>query len=396
MKKSSIIIALIASLVLSTNIANAYSSVSETKNNIIIIDKDYSTLSKESLGEDILKSNNILSYTENEKLNSNTENIYVINVDTVNNNNDIRKKANNLVTSNEKVYLYGEDLKVSEIEDLLTISINELDNKNTKNDIDIQEESWNVIGIENGTAISFAHIQSYDYDNNKIAPILENYIDTIVSSENRINELNEQSIQSFGAGDSSTIVDSGYNIKDVLYTNDAWGNSILRSTLLADYILYKNNNDTDPTYDYFLIKNNTQLYTNRAKAANGYKLVVKHSLPNSGVDNITDWGPHSSRNDSTFSLSYPLGVSWSFSAGDSVDITTTENLSADYVQYVLTNTNWIFGNYPLANDYITIQPGTSWSSAGRSAVINTNAYAEVEVGTTTYILAVAKNVRYTY
>lgn len=394
MKKSSIIIALIASFVLNANTANAYSSVSEAKSNIIIIDKDYSTLSKESLGEDILKSNNILSYTENEKLSFDTENIYVINVGTINNNNDIRQKANNLVTSHEKVYLYGEDLKVSEIEDLLTININELDDKDIKSDNDIQEESWNVIGIENGTATSFAHIQSYDYDNNKISPILENYIEVIVSGENRMNEFNEQSIQS--VGNISTIVDSVYNIRDFVYTNDAWGNSILRSSLVSDYILYKNTNDTDPTYDYFLLKNNVQLYTNRAKAAKGYKVLVKHSLPYSGADNITGWGPPSSNNDSTFSVSYPLGVSWSFSAGDSVDINTTENLSADTVQYQMTNTNWIFGDYPFENDYITIQPGTSWSSSGRTAVINGSASAEVKVGATTHTLSVTHNFRYSY
>ncbi|MGB8452485.1 MAG: hypothetical protein WCD89_09140 [Anaerocolumna sp.] len=396
--KRAIILGVIASLILNGTTSSAFSinklNQDNSKNNIIIIDEDYFDSIKDKINVNILDRNNIIPYTniDNE---STGERIYGVNYNDFSSKENVKKQAKQLIDDDENVYLYGQDLDIQVIENQLDIDIDGYDAKEEAakgGDISpIQESKWNIIGIENGTATYFAHLQSYDYDDNAIEPKLDTYIDVIANGKDNLKG-NTSDIAILSANET---VYSEYDLNDYLYKDDQWGNSILRAQLNADYIMYQNlSEDSDDTYDYFYLKNNVELYTNSGKGCTGNNITVTHTLPFSS-DELEDWGPTSSSDDDTFTVSLPWGVAWTFNAYSNIDIETSGSQANDTVTYEAYNHS-LMGYYPFDDDNVRIQPGTAWASTGTYAGINTEASAEVDYGVNTYSLSLSDDIRYQY
>lgn len=146
-----------------------------------------------------------------------------------------------------------------------------------------------------------------------------------------------------------------------------------------DYTLYRETNETDPTYDYFAIKTTTWA-TGAGKVK---KLQTKYTLPYSN-DNLLETGPESQSNIGTLSVGIGFGketvsgsIGYSYNLSDQrPTIKRTENLSNDTVEWILGPRTLI----PKNIDDAKLICVASWASTGKTAAIDAYYTATLGIG----------------
>jgi len=154
----------------------------------------------------------------------------------------------------------------------------------------------------------------------------------------------------------ATIVASGYDYRTYA-TPTAFIN--------MDYLLYKDNAETDPNYDYFAVKSNVT-----AEGALCSSISTKHSLPYTS-DEMIDYGPGDITNAGSISVSIGLGTDWgggslsySFDVGGSPSIDATYSASSDYCNWDITRSY----NGDLRDTLFILS--SSWASTGTYAAVD--------------------------
>jgi hypothetical protein len=384
---------------------NIYAN-NNSKDNIILITYNYNNKKIIELDNKLLNENNIsieetdCFVNEQKAINYVDENYYGIDVDFMYNKN-LTQSISKLISRGTSVYVYGKDLDIEKLEESLNIEINSkghkkefLSEKEEKNNV--LENKWDIVGFVNGKINYFGSINSFDYNNKKKELKLENYIEVLVDNKDRF-KLKKSLLMQKGIGEGNNLVDSLYDLNDYLYRDDAWGHSILRAQLNADYDLYQNiSEDSNPDYDYFFIENNVELTFNKEKSALGKSVEATHTLIYP-TDEIRGWGPSTTNDTDSFSVGLPWSASWTFSANQKIDITTTGSQKDDTVHFKGHNYHFPYGDYTFEGETARIKPGTAWASRGSSlAAISLKDTAKVEYAATMYTLSISKNIKYSY
>lgn len=182
--------------------------------------------------------------------------------------------------------------------------------------------------------------------------IIQNYNETYVSQHSR-----------------STIVQSGYQHKIIAYGP--------RLYLNIDYLLYKNNDESDPSFDYFALKTNATAVNNNCETAGNCDLLeIKNQLDYSS-DSIIDFAPKSTKRASNINASVNLGgnpsasIGISFQTDSGPEIKTTYDQANRITDWKVSRF-WLFGK-TFNNELRSF--GTSWASTGNLASVSISSYA---------------------
>lgn len=131
----------------------------------------------------------------------------------------------------------------------------------------------------------------------------------------------------------ATIIQSGFD-----YTSAIFGEDYVKGFVHLDYTLYRNEDESDPDYNYFGIKTRTWV---SCENGNVTEIRTSYSIPNVD-DHLLECGPESQSHPSTISCSIGFGSDGiSGSIGVSYDVSdTTPNLTktADYTN---DNVSWV-------------------------------------------------------
>ena len=193
-----------------------------------------------------------------------------------------------------------------------------------------------------------------------------NEMDILEQQELIVQQYNETFAPMFSK---SSVVQSGFQHKIIAYGP--------RLYLNLDYLLYKNDDETDPTYDYFALKTNATAVNNKCETTGNCDLMeIKNQLCYTS-DNIIDYSPKDTKRAKSVNASLNLGSSASANIGISFEtdagptIHTTYD-SANHAVSWKVSRYWFFGS-TFNNQRLSF--GTSWASTGRVASINISAYA---------------------
>jgi hypothetical protein len=134
--------------------------------------------------------------------------------------------------------------------------------------------------------------------------------------------------------------------------------------------------ETVEIYDHFAIKNHVELET--FNGADPWLISIDNNFPFAGCtsgncDNIQDWQPQDTTNESSFTLSFPWGLGWSFNTNDDVDVDVSGSQASDYAHWSFTEAR-TWSSYLHNPERVT--PGSAW--------ISTGSYAAVDVSTIGY------------
>lgn len=136
----------------------------------------------------------------------------------------------------------------------------------------------------------------------------------------------------------------------------------------TDRILYRDSNESDPTYNRFTIK--THYETTAYNGSHPTALLVTHDLPFS-ADQIEDWEPASTANFSgSMTVSIPWGLSHTMSASGHYDITEAGSQTDDYGKWQVDP--WLLAEWLDNPERFT--PSTAWLSTGTYAGIDSIVY----------------------
>lgn len=142
------------------------------------------------------------------------------------------------------------------------------------------------------------------------------------------------------------------------YSASAYDGGVLAGKTITDWTLEQNKDETVSNYDFFLVKDNTQIYD-----YNGYwskELLTDHDIPYDS-DYIQDWGPSdSSSSPYTIQIGFPWAVSFQFSMSSDPDVDEQGSLDLDYARW---NTSVVL--FDMNGD--VFKAWTGWKSSGTFA-----------------------------
>ncbi len=308
------------------------------------------------------------------------------------------KKVKNYILLGGYTIIYGDDLDISNLEKSLDVNIENLVIDNTKFNGTVTATSEKDIIVFHNVVIETAIQIDIEKEKKKIKPKDDIFIQTIMQYlDDSLNSVETIEYTTRAASSSDSIVKSGYNIKSYCYRPNNSGVQVLRGEINVDWILYKNNNETDLTYDYFYIEDNVEAIAYPNSGCNLYGINVTHALKYSS-DNLISWGPVSNNNSSqwSFGLGVPWGITLGFTSGtENIDIKTTGSQINDTVTWQATDSVVVFGDYPMDNP-TRIIPVSAWASTGSLAGIQLNNSAVLRYGTETIDLPCNISVIYGY
>jgi len=411
--KKTIIFMLVLTLLLSLSFNSFANSKKENKNKVIVFDaeekgkaiKKYIEESREdkkldvdttiSVKEELLDKYDI-SITDDSTISVEPEDTIAINEKDLYKNKLLLDKVN----SNEGnlIYIYGNDIDIDKLNSHLKLESNDEKAEDTKKkgkEKDFKETKWDVVGICNGEICYFGNINSFDFEGNKKKKIeVDTFIDRFLSHKESLSQQdNEISTRSIVGNK----VKSEYNLDDTLYRDNAWGDSILRAELNADYVLYKDTeHDDDDKYDYFYITNNVQIDAKNDKGCSAKYLEVDHSTRYSS-DEIEGWGPEEQKVSGSeyITVGLPWSVSYTFFPNQGYTLDCDGSLRYDEVHWKARNKGYL-GDLVFEDDQVRIKPGTAWASTGTLAAMDIEDTATVQYGNNTYTLEIYKGVKYDY
>lgn len=364
--KNFVLLALLACLIVggvivTNSVANAYAEeFIDTR--LLMIVANESELDSFS---DALPENTELITVDNFSHSSNKHIAYAVSQEMAE-NPDIQAVLQEMyLSSKARIYIYG-DITIKHFNDILGISEYSVSIPMYDGDKQLDKKGTLYFGDEQV--------------NNKLMQIIclsknDKYQSLTVTGEKMnikemqdfiINHYNETFVNPYLR---ASIVKSNYAHKVLALGSNVYLN--------VDYILYKDNEESDSQYDYFALRTNVTAVNNQNVTAADCDLIeVKHQLQYSS-DHVTDYAPRDvSRATSVSvglsygpSLSANIGISFGVGGGPTIDSTynTAQSLTTWKVKRY-----WFFGG-TFSNEMVSF--GTSWASTGRLAAINVSTYA---------------------
>ena len=296
-----------------------------------------------------------------------------------------------LVDSEKIVYLYGKSISVSKANEILGIELapklneEELRKQLVKKGITDEakqdkivgketskNESYQVVGVfisQGKKDVFLGDIQHDEKESDKEVFELDlpKYIDSIIRNINK-NHLRSTSLFSINKANAEEIVDSKTNRNSTLYVG-----STVVANLNGDYYLKQEKNESDPDVDYFAIDSKLELI--EYNGADNQRLSIGSDLPfscSTCSDQIKDWDPRSGGG-SSWSVSLPWSISWSFDTDASVAADVSGSTTYDYADWYITKRWW---QTKLVSPAL-FEPGTAWVSGGTYAGIDISSWGEV-------------------
>ncbi len=266
-----------------------------------------------------------------------------------------------------KIYIYG-GLTINEYKEILSVedfyvnmnvcAIDSVENDTIKMRFDSNQENNKKEEIIALTHNSNSQSLTVSGDNiseeDAIAIIVDHFTSVFCSSVNR----------------DTTLVYSSFGHRVYCSSNSSVYMNI-------DYMLYKEQSENDPTYNYYALKTNvTGTRTNPDSQGGSVafnRIEVKHKLMNYS-DNVTDYAPKDINRASNVSVKLNVGTSGSainigFSSGAGPSIDSSYDPNGKEVYWTVKR-YWFFGK-PFTGDMLTF--ATSWATKS-SAYVNVSTY----------------------
>ncbi len=156
------------------------------------------------------------------------------------------------------------------------------------------------------------------------------------------------------------------------YGHRVYSTQLSTAFVNVDYILYREQAEEDPTYDYYALKTNvTGTQTNpdtQIGRVSFTGLEVKHKLVNSS-DNVTDYAPKDVNRATNVGVSLNIGtnglsIGINFTSGAGPTIDSSYDVNTKEVQWKVSR-YWLFGR-PFSGDMFTF--GTSWATRSKASI----------------------------
>lgn len=340
----------------------------------------------EKITKDTLIKENKESYEENTS--------YAVKLDSIKKDSKLKEKIKEISQKGSTIYVYGDGISLKEFNDTLGTNNYEVfdsekveDYKNNKADASklgiIGDDLYNVIGYtaSNEEGLFLCQIQTINEDNTVVNELVEDYQVLNSILDDRANEIDkklslkkEKSVDLLGyeipfiekniATAAATLVKSATHIAQYYYYTVGTRTFTL-GHIDTNWILKKESNESDSTYDYFDIEAHTELYGEDFWALSAD---FKHSIPYS-ADAIRDWGPDDKSNSSSFTVSIPWGISYDFDTSADICVDDVGSQSNDYGRWLVTPP-WYYSNISNgSSDVVRFSPATAWFSTGTYAAL---------------------------
>lgn len=301
---------------------------------------------------------------------------------------ETENKIKDFIKSGKLVYIYGDSVNIKTAENIFGEEIRPTD-QSTEQKVKKPNamkvcNNYQVIGLQMNDKkyIYFGSIQ-----------LVDSSLDITKFTDSIIDNLNSQhlkDIKAFSFLKKNVVEASGTRIdSDLNNSCSTWVGGTKICQLNGDYYLWREYDEIDPDYDYFSIQSNMELYA--YNGASNSDLYIWHDLPYSS-DEIEDWSPDSSSSGSSWTVGLPWSISWSFSTGDSVNVTVDGSQTYDNVEWYVTFPWWQL-HLPSP---IRFKPGTAWLSTGTCAAIDIQTSGLVLYNGDTYSVEQTMDYRYDY
>jgi hypothetical protein len=288
-----------------------------------------------------------------------------------------KNEIQDLLNSDKIVYLYDEITlpQVNEVfgEEVFQI----LDNETIKNELiekgykgaeleklvlkeqQINEKKYDVIGgyKRNGKVIPF--LGTIQTDDSEIGMV--HYIDSILDNVNHVH-LEKKSILTTSKAVATNVHDSPN------HNATAYSGTTKVANINMDYFLEQDLEETVDKYDHFALKDHMELTTYNGADPTG--MLLRHDLPYAGCtdcDNMEEWSPKDTTNESSISVSLPWGIGWNFTTNDDIDIDASGSQTTDYAKWFVTEAR-TWSSYLHNPERAT--PGNAWISTGTYAGVD--------------------------
>lgn len=293
-------------------------------------------------------------------------------------NSDLNKLARNALNTGKKVYIYGAGLTIEKFEKLL--GLEKMTAEVYPANVDPKEyanqkkpalgfgnkEEIDVIGYTTDknapNQIFLGGIEVYPVNEVKphmyLQAILENEISTQKAISQGLSGTQKSAAVSFFkpnvAKAASEQIRTFPSNTEYLYDSST---GVLKGRIYSDIILYQDLTEKDPTYDNFTVRDNVQINSYNGASTQGS--LFDHDIPYD-TDEIFDWKPGDTSSQSSWSVSIPWGISYSWSSSSSYPIDEQGDYALDYGR-------WVINSDP--NNYY-FQPSTAWNSLGTYAMVD--------------------------
>lgn len=302
----------------------------------------------------------------------------------VRNNPKLQKRLQEILQSGKKVYLYG-GLTLEEYKKLLNIKEMTVDVTDAKSDKQIiaqfgeTEEKPRKKNSHAEKDEDVREVIGYTLDSKDASKVFISDI-TIESPMGTVKPTEEHFVREVLSGVNATINKEEGNVQEeaevggILHTNKASAGNVTRkssATLTAsayngsyllgrvytDWTLMQDTDESEYKYDYFVVKDKSQLYSYNSARTN--YLYVDHDIP--GVeDQVADWAPvDDTASPYQISIGLPWSISTSFNMGSNPKVDSQGSIASDYGRWVVTDYN--------IGDGEVFYPYTGWKSTGTYA-----------------------------
>lgn len=295
----------------------------------------------EEISKSVAQSNIALEKPSSNLPNLNDYSSFAYDVKEVENNPELRSFLQKALQDGKKVYLYG-GLTPGKYEELLnqplefkvsneaegevrSLVINDGQQNEGKLKSGLKETTeQEIVGYtleDQDNKLFMLNYQNMDENGNEIPTDASIILKQIVNHEKRSNQITPF----------ATIVKS--NAADIRTVGGLYG--VDNAEMVTQWFLYKENNESDPKFDYFAVKDIIRI-NKLGGSTNSKKLTVTHDVLYSKDDLYSASPKTSSSGPYTVSFAYPWGLEWSFTYDGNPNIALTENTSTDTAKWVIT------------------------------------------------------------
>lgn len=302
----------------------------------------------------------------------------------VRNNPKLQKRLQEILQSGKKVYLYG-GLTLDEYKKLLNIKemiadvtdpksnkqilaqFGETEEKPRKKnspaekDEDVREVVGYTLNSKDASKVFISDI-TIDSPMGTVKPTEEHFMKEVLSGVNATINKEEGNVveEAEVGGILHTEKASAGNVtrkSSATLTASGYFGSLLLGRVYTDWTLIQDTDESEYKYDYFVVKDKSQLYSYNSARTNYLK--VDHDIP--GVDDqVADWAPvDDSASPYNISIGIPWNISTSFSMGSNPKVDSQGSIAYDYGRWVVTD-------YSIGDGEI-FYPYTGWKSTGTYA-----------------------------
>lgn len=347
---------------------------------------------RESRGEEISRIGDINLHTDTEwdTTKKGNYNSFAFPIESANEN--IKKDIQQLIQSGKLVYLYGENIDLETAEKIYDIPITPDEEALQSKNLGANKlsEKYNMIGlvIANGEKSLSKGTITVENPDGTPKTVIQTfmYVDQILENLVRQHLAPNSWFMYNVANATGTRIDSDMSNLSTLYIG-----TTKIATLNGDYHLWQEKEECSDTYDYFSMESSLELIN--YNGANNEFLHIRHTLPYKDYgDEVEKWDPSSDTSGSSWTVSLPWGISWSFDTAASVAVDQEGSTTTDYAEWLVSK-RWYQSS--LVSPALFV-PGTTWLSTGTLAGIDINTTGYVYYNGETKEIYQTEEYRYSY